>query len=73
MKRGLLTCVLRVFENRALRITFGSKRNEVTTGRRKLHKKLHNLHYSPHMFRILKPTAIGRTRNTDGKAGNVKF
>jgi hypothetical protein len=37
---------LRVFENRALRIIFGLKRDEVTGGWRKLHNKLHNLYSS---------------------------
>jgi hypothetical protein len=35
---------LRVFENRVLRRIFGSKRNEVTRGLRKMHKEeLHNI------------------------------
>jgi hypothetical protein len=35
---------LRVFENRVLRRIFGSKRNKVTGGWRKLHnEELHNL------------------------------
>jgi hypothetical protein len=69
MKGGLLTCVLRVFENAALRITFGSNRYEVTTGRIKAHNELRNVHDSPHVqvFRILKPTGTGRTYNTDGR------
>jgi hypothetical protein len=37
-----------VFENRALRRIFGSRRDEVTGGRRKLHnEELHNLYASP--------------------------
>jgi hypothetical protein len=38
---------LRVFENRVLRRIFGSKRDEVTGGWRKLHdEELHNLYSS---------------------------
>jgi hypothetical protein len=37
-----------VFGNWVLRRIFGTKRNEVTGGRRKLHnEKLHNLYFSP--------------------------
>jgi hypothetical protein len=43
-----------VFENRVLRI-FGSKRDEVTGGCRKLHnEKLHNLYSSPRIIRMIK-------------------
>jgi hypothetical protein len=39
--------ILRVFENRVLRIIFGPKRDEVTGGWRKLHnEELHNLYSS---------------------------
>jgi hypothetical protein len=38
---------LRVFQKRVLRRIFGSKRNEVTGGWRKLHGELHNLYSSP--------------------------
>jgi hypothetical protein len=39
---------LRVFENRVLRIIFGSKRDEVTGEWRKLHiEELHNLYSCP--------------------------
>jgi hypothetical protein len=39
---------LRVFENRVLRRIFGSKRDEVMGGCRKLHnEELHNLYSSP--------------------------
>jgi hypothetical protein len=38
----------RVFENRVLRRSFGTKRDEVTGGWRKLHnEELHNLYSSP--------------------------
>jgi hypothetical protein len=44
-----------VFENRVLRRTFGSKRDEVTGGRRKLHnEELHNLLPSLSIIRMLK-------------------
>jgi hypothetical protein len=46
---------LRVFENRVLRRIYGSKRDGVTGGRRKLHiEELHNLYSSPSIIRIIK-------------------
>jgi hypothetical protein len=46
---------LRVFENRVLRRIFGSKRDEVTGGWRKLHnEELHNLYSSPSIIRVTK-------------------
>jgi PAS domain-containing protein len=46
---------LRVFENRALRRIFGSKRDEVTGEWRKLHiKELHDLYSLPGIIRIIK-------------------
>jgi hypothetical protein len=46
---------LRVFENRVLRRIFGSKRDEVTGGWRKLHnEKLRNLYSSPSIIRMIK-------------------
>jgi hypothetical protein len=45
---------LRVFENRVLRRIFGRRRDGVTGGWRKLHKKeLHNLYSSPSIIRII--------------------
>jgi hypothetical protein len=45
----------RVFENRVLRIIFGSKRDEVTGEWRKLHnEELHNLYSSPDIIRQVK-------------------
>jgi hypothetical protein len=45
---------LRVFENRVLRRMFGSKRDEVTGGWRKLHnEELCNLHSSPSIIRMI--------------------
>jgi hypothetical protein len=44
-----------VFENRVLRRIFGSKRDEVIGGWRKLHnEELHNLYCSPSIIRIIK-------------------
>jgi hypothetical protein len=44
-----------VFENRVLRRIFGSKRDEVTGGWRKLHNvELHNLYSSPSIIRMIK-------------------
>jgi hypothetical protein len=45
---------LRVFENRVLG-TYGSKRDEVSGGWRKLHnEKLHNLYSLPYIIRMIK-------------------
>jgi hypothetical protein len=47
--------ILRVFENRMLRIMFELKRDEVRGGWRKLHNgELHNLFSSPNMIRMIK-------------------
>jgi hypothetical protein len=46
---------LRVFENRVLRRIFGSKRDEVMGGWKKLHnEELRDLYSSPSMIRIIK-------------------
>jgi hypothetical protein len=46
---------LRVFENRVLRRIFGTKRDGMTEGWRKLHnKQLHDLYSSPSIVRIMK-------------------
>jgi hypothetical protein len=46
---------LRAFENRVLRRIFGSKRDEVTGGWRKLHnEELRDLYSSPSIIRIMK-------------------
>jgi hypothetical protein len=46
---------LRVFENRVLRGIFGTKGDEVTEGRRKLHSEdLHNLYSSANIIRVIK-------------------
>jgi hypothetical protein len=50
---------LRVFENRVLRRLFGTKRDEVTGGWRKLHsEKLHNLYCSPSIIKMIKSRRI---------------
>jgi hypothetical protein len=46
---------LRVFENRVLRRIFGSKRDDVTGGWRKLHnEELHGLYSSSSIIRVIK-------------------
>jgi hypothetical protein len=46
---------LRVFENRVLRRIFGPKRDEVTSGWRKLHnEELHGLYCSPSNVTVIK-------------------
>jgi hypothetical protein len=43
-----------MFENRVLRRIFGSKRDGVTGGWRKLHnEELHNLHYLAYVIRTI--------------------
>jgi hypothetical protein len=50
---------LRVFENRVLRSIFGSKRDGVTGGWRKLHnEELHGLYSSPSIIRVIKSRRI---------------
>jgi hypothetical protein len=45
---------LRVFENRVLRRIFGSKRDEMIGGWRKLHnEELHNFYCSPNTIRMI--------------------
>jgi hypothetical protein len=63
-----------MFENRVLRKTFGSKRDEVTGGWGKLHtEELHNLYSSPSIIRMIRSrrmrwaghvARIGAKRNT---------
>jgi hypothetical protein len=46
---------LRVFDNRVLRRTYGSKREEVAGGWRRLHsEELHNLFVSPNVITVIK-------------------
>jgi hypothetical protein len=49
-----------VFENRVLRRIFGSKRDEVIGGWRKLHNEIHNLYCSPSIIRIIKSRRMMR-------------
>jgi hypothetical protein len=50
---------LRVFENRVLRRIFGSKRDEVTGDRRKLHnEELHKLYSSPNITIMIKSRSM---------------
>jgi hypothetical protein len=45
---------LNIFENRVLRRIFGTKRDEITGGWRKLHnEELHNMYYSPSIIRTM--------------------
>jgi hypothetical protein len=63
-----------VFVNRVLRAIFGSKRDELTGGWRKLHnEELHNLYSSPSIIRMIKSrrmrwaghvTPMGAKRNS---------
>jgi len=47
--------MLRVFENRVLRRTFGPKRDEITGEWRKLHnEELNDLYCSPSIVRMIK-------------------
>ena len=47
--------MLRVFENKVLRKISGTKRDEITRDRRKLHNaELHALYSSPHIIRSIK-------------------
>jgi hypothetical protein len=55
---------LRLFENRVLRRIFGSKRDEVTGGWRKLHnEELHNLYSSTNTIRMIKSRRMRWARN----------
>jgi hypothetical protein len=54
-RENLKSYKLRVFENRVLRRIFGSKRDRVTAGCRKLrNEELHNLYSSPNIVGIIK-------------------
>jgi hypothetical protein len=50
---------MRVFENNVVRRIFGSKREEVAGGWKRLHNELHNLYASPNIIRV---TKLGRIR-----------
>jgi hypothetical protein len=54
-----------MFENRVVKRIFGSKRDEVITGWRKLYNvEIHNLHSSLNIIRIMKTRRMGRTCST---------
>jgi hypothetical protein len=50
--------VLRVFENRVLRKTFGPKREENGSWRKLHNDELHNLYSSPNVVRMIKATRL---------------
>jgi hypothetical protein len=50
--------ILRVFENGVLRRIFGSKREEVAGGWRRLHNELHNLYASPDIIWVIKSRKV---------------
>jgi hypothetical protein len=55
---------LRVLENRVLRRIFGSKRDEVAGGWRKLHnEELHNSYSSPSIIRMIRSRRMGWARD----------
>jgi hypothetical protein len=55
---------LRVFENRAMRKVFVSKRDKVIWKRRKLHnEELYDMHSSPHITRLIKSIKMRRAGN----------
>ena len=62
-------CRLRVFENRVLRRTFGSEKDEVTGEWWRLHnEKLHDLYCSPNVIRVIK----SRRMRLAGHVGRVR-
>ena len=53
-------CRLRVFENRVLRYTFGSKSDEATGEWRKLHNvELNDIYSLPNIIRVIKSRRMG--------------
>ena len=70
-------CRLRVFENRVLRRIFGSKRDEMTGERGKLHnEELNDLYSSPNIFRVIKSKRMrlaGRLARMGKRRGIYKY
>jgi hypothetical protein len=67
---------LNVFEKRVLRRIFGTKRDEVTGGWRKLrNEELHNLYSSPSIIRKIKSMRMRWTGYVArmGRSGKVKL
>jgi hypothetical protein len=63
---------LKVFNNRVLKRTFGTKRDEVTGVRRRLHnEELCNLYSSPNTIRVIKENEMSGTSNVYGERGGV--
>jgi hypothetical protein len=59
-----------VFENRVLRRSLESKRDEATRGWRKLHnEELHDLYSSPNIIRIMKSRRMRRARRVERMVG----
>jgi hypothetical protein len=53
-----------LFEDRILRRIFGSRREEVVGGWRRLHnEELHNLYYSASIIRVIKPRRMRRAEH----------
>jgi hypothetical protein len=64
--------ILRVFENRVLRIIFGPQRDEVTGGWRKLrNEELHSLCTSPNIIRVIKSKRMRLSRNV-ARMGKIR-
>jgi hypothetical protein len=62
-----------VFEIRVLRRIFGSKKDEVIGGWRKLHdEELHNLYYSPNIIRKVKEDVMVRHVARKGEKRNAR-
>ena len=59
---------LTVFENRVLKKTFGSKRDEVTREWRRLHnEELYDLYSSTNIIRVIKSERAGRVARMGAK------
>jgi hypothetical protein len=68
----LLIARFRVFENRVPRRIFGLKRDDIIGGWRKLHnERLHNLHFSPNIIRMMKSRRLRWTGHV-GRMGQKR-